>query len=58
MRTVEELQPWAARALDQAYATEGKRREKCSREDFTAGWMAALEWLRSASSFKPEAERR
>lgn len=52
MVTVEQLRPHAARALEAAYHQAG-RREKCSREDFTSGWLAALEWLHSRSSFLP-----
>jgi hypothetical protein len=38
-------------ALDEAYAT--RERPKCSRDDFADGWMAALRWLGSRSSFRP-----
>jgi hypothetical protein len=53
MRTVDDLQPWAARALEEAYH-HANRREKCSREDFSSGFLAALEWLKSTSSFRTE----
>lgn len=53
MRTVDDLRPHAARALEEAYH-HADRREKCSREDFSAGWIAALEWLHSVSSFLPQ----
>ena len=52
MRTVDDLQPWALRAFEHAYADLGKRRDKCSREDFASGFIAALEWVKSWSSFK------
>jgi hypothetical protein len=38
--------------LKEAYTREGARREKCSREDFSAGYIAALVQLRSLSSFR------
>lgn len=53
MKTVDDLRPHAERALEEAYHRAG-RREKCSREDFSSGFVAALEWLRSASSFVPD----
>ena len=59
MRTVEDLAPWARRAFEQAYADLSNRRERCSREDFASGWIAALEYLRSESSFtRPSAPDR
>jgi hypothetical protein len=48
--TVEDLTPWTARGLEEEF--QHREREKCSREDFAAGFIAALVWLRSASSFK------
>lgn len=53
MKTADDLRPHAKRALEAAYK-DSDRREKCSRDDFTSGWLAALEWLRSSSSFVPE----
>lgn len=52
------LAPWARRALEQAYdqrpprESDGSRR--ASREDFAAGFVAALVWLGSKSSFTKE----
>jgi hypothetical protein len=59
MPTVDDLTEIAKGALERAYTQEGTRRPRCSREDFTAGWIAALVWNRSWSSFKtrPEVER-
>jgi len=57
-RDLDSLQPWARRALEQAYdqrpprESDGSRR--ASREDFTAGFLAALVWLDSRSSFVDE----
>jgi len=34
-------------------AYQARHRAKCSREDFTDGFMAALRILRSSSSFRP-----
>jgi hypothetical protein len=52
MRTLNDLQPWALRAFESAYSDLSKRREKCSPEDFAGGFIAALAWSRSSSSFK------
>jgi uncharacterized protein (DUF2132 family) len=52
MPTVDDLTPWARRLLEEAYTREGARREKCSREDFSAGYIEALVQLRSLSSFR------
>jgi hypothetical protein len=41
----------AGDALEEAYST--RHRGKCSREDFADGWLAALRWLGSRSSFLP-----
>lgn len=55
---VDHLSPWARRALERAYdqrpprESDGSRR--ASREDFTAGFLAALVWLGSKSSFTEE----
>lgn len=54
MKTVEDLKPHAARALEEAY--QHRSRIQASREDFSSGFIAALEWLRSTSSFVPEQE--
>lgn len=50
MKTVDNLRPHAKRGLEAAYK-DADRRAKCSRADFTSGWIAALEWLSSTSSF-------
>lgn len=52
VRTIEDLQPWARRAFEEAYADLSKRRYKCSRDDFASGFIAALEWAKSSSSFR------
>lgn len=49
----ENLQPWAKRALDPAYEARTRPRPKCSKEDFADGFVAALDYVKSASSFKP-----
>ena len=56
--TTDDLAPWAQRAFDRAYDTAlatGLRREKCRKDDFAAGYLAALMDVRSWSSFSPEA---
>lgn len=45
----DDLQVWARNALEDAY--QQRQRPKCSREDFADGWIAALVYLRSRSSF-------
>jgi hypothetical protein len=45
------LQPWAVRAFEHAYR-EQSRRTRCSRQDFWAGYRAALIELRAASQFR------
>lgn len=45
----EDLRQHAAGALERAY--QERERPKCSRDDFADGWMAALRWLGSRSSF-------
>lgn len=49
--TEDDLTPYMQRQLDQAY--QERDRPKASREDFAAGFIAALLALRSRSSFKP-----
>lgn len=44
-----DLAPYTQRALDSAY--RNRERQKCSRDDFADGYMAALIDLRSSSSF-------
>jgi len=46
-----DLASHSGRALEQAYRE--RERPKCSRDDFADGWLAALRWLNSRSSFKP-----
>lgn len=46
-----DLEPWAKRALDQAYET--RERPRCSREDFADGFIAALVAVKARSMFKP-----
>lgn len=45
----EQLRFHAARALEDAYAN--RERPRCSRDDFSDGFLAALRWLQSRSSF-------
>ena len=45
-----ELQPWAFRQYERAY--ERRARDRGSREDFYAGYRAALIDLRAWSSFR------
>lgn len=47
--TEEELQIWAANALEDAY--QQRDRKKCSRDDFRDGFISGLVYLRSRSSF-------
>lgn len=42
----------ASAAMEAAYAA--RPRATASREDFGAGWVSALIWLRSQSSFRAE----
>ena len=55
-----DLRSHAGRALEAAY--RDRERVRCSRDDFADGWMAALRWVGSRSSFlegkfdAPEAE--
>jgi hypothetical protein len=51
MRTIDDLTTVARDAFERAYRHE-YRRAKCSRQDFAAGWLAALEHLGSRSSFR------
>ena len=46
-----QLATHAAGALEDAYGN--RARVRCSRDDFAEGWMAALAWLHSRSSFRP-----
>lgn len=46
----EELQPWALRQFERAY--QQRARERGSREDFYAGYRAALIDLKAWSQFK------
>jgi hypothetical protein len=46
----EQLEPWTRRALEEAY--QGRERARCSRDDFRDGFLSALLYLRSKSSFK------
>lgn len=50
MKTEADLRPHARRGLAEAY-DHAARRSRCSRQDFTSGFVAALEWIRSTSSF-------
>ena len=52
--TLDDLQPWVARAFEDAY--QHRPRERASREDMAYGFLSALVYLRSVSSFKPHAE--
>lgn len=45
-----DLERRAGQALDEAY--QQRERVRCSRDDFADGFMAALRWLNSRSSFK------
>lgn len=47
----DDLSTWAKQGLERAY--QERDRPKCSREDFADGFIAALRWLRSKSSFLP-----
>lgn len=51
---IDDLQPWARKALDEAYRSSERRGGRASREDFSEGFIAALVWARSWSSFRPE----
>lgn len=46
-----DLEPWAKRNLERAY--QARERKQASREDFAAGYIAALIDVRSSSQFKP-----
>lgn len=45
----DDLAPFMARALEDAY--QQRERPKCSRDDFRDGFLSALVYLRSRSSF-------
>lgn len=47
----DDLAPWARRELERSY--QQRERPKCSREDFTDGFIAALVALGSKSAFLP-----
>lgn len=47
----EDLTERCGRALEEAYRQ--RERQRCSRDDFADGWLAALRWLGSRSSFQP-----
>jgi hypothetical protein len=47
--TVDDLSPWTRRAMNEAY--DARERKQMSREDFQAGFLAALVALGSKSSF-------
>lgn len=47
--TVDDLSPWMRRVMDAAY--DARERKQMSREDFQAGFLAALVALNSTSSF-------
>lgn len=53
--TLEDLEPWALRAFEQDYAT-ADRRQRCSREDFAAGYLAALVRCHAWSAFREAVE--
>jgi hypothetical protein len=45
----DDLQVWTRNALEDAY--QQRQRPKCSRDDFSDGFLAALVYLGSRSSF-------
>ena len=52
----DDLAPWARRALDKAY--NRRDRARASRDDFAAGFVAALAWVGARSSFRDQAQAR
>ncbi len=48
--TVDDLTPYMQHVLEEAF--QARERRQMSREDFAAGFIAALATLRSKSSFK------
>lgn len=56
MPDFDDLTAWAQRACEEAYQHRPPREsdgtKRASREDFRAGFIAALVWARSWSSFK------
>lgn len=54
--TVDDLTPWALRGLEEEFQNRPPREadgsKRCSREDFSLGFLGALVFLRSASSFR------
>jgi hypothetical protein len=54
--TVDDLAPWMKRRFEEAYTDAGIRRPRCSREDFAAGYLAALLGMRVAAAFTEDAQ--
>jgi hypothetical protein len=52
--TLDDLNHYGGGAFERAYADTRKRRERCSREDFAAGYIAAVIDLRAWSHFTDE----
>jgi hypothetical protein len=51
--TADDLLPFARKVLEDEYQSSN-RRERCSREDFTAGFMAAVLHFKVRNYFDPE----
>ncbi|MEA2642193.1 MAG: hypothetical protein QOF51_3587 [Chloroflexota bacterium] len=56
--TLDDLTLWARRSFERAYEQSGFRRPRCSKEDFAAGYLAAVMNLRVWSVFTEEAQGR
>ena len=50
--TVDDLTPYMQTVFEEAY--QERDRKQASREDFAAGFLAALVAMRSRSSFRPD----
>lgn len=50
-RTLEDLQPWTRSTFERAW--RARERPQCSRDDFAAGYLAALVAYRVWSAFHP-----
>ena len=50
--SIEDLTPYMQRVFEDAY--QERDRKQSSREDFAAGFLAALVAMRSRSSFRPD----
>lgn len=48
--TIDDLNPYGQKRLEEDYQN-ANRRKRCSREDFTAGWIACAEHFRILTLF-------